>query len=389
MKNFVTFICFILLAAPLSAQEALQNVGIAKYAVLEATSRYTPVRDNPNDNAKRLTHLTPGTVLYADKKNENFFRVEFARDEYGWVNKNLVEVQAIINDRIISKIEKVKFDYDKNFTYIKVKSEMPTAYRTFDNDGLEVNLYDTVFNPSVIKSSNKPGSIKISTNPDGSMNIKYTSTRQLWDYDAYYDKDEFIFKIRNTPKINPRKPLKNLVIVVDPGHGGNEIGAVSKDGTREKDINLQLSKRLKKELEKGGARVYLTRKRDKYVDLYDRVDFAKEKEALILISMHQNSLPKGTPEGSRRGTGVYYYNNNAKKLAEIVQRQMVSDLKVPDDGVHYASFALNRPTSPISILIENLYIINPDECALLKSKKFQIKLAKSIRTGLEKYMISH
>ena len=89
------------------------------------------------------------------------------------------------------------------------------------------------------------------------------------------------------PFLWPR-PLAINTIIIDPGHGGKDPGAISPWGLREKDINLKVAKILKKELEKKGLLVYLTRDKDKFLSLEERVKFAKEKEADLFISIHAN-----------------------------------------------------------------------------------------------------
>ncbi|UCD55665.1 MAG: N-acetylmuramoyl-L-alanine amidase [Candidatus Omnitrophota bacterium] len=112
-----------------------------------------------------------------------------------------------------------------------------------------------------------------------------------------------------------KKTYQIKTIVIDPGHGGKNIGAVGKYGTKEKDIVLDISKRLKRNLEKQGLTVYLTRDRDKPVSLYKRTAFANGKNADLFISVHANA----SRYSRARGFEVYYLseatNDNARALA--------------------------------------------------------------------------
>ena len=87
------------------------------------------------------------------------------------------------------------------------------------------------------------------------------------------------------------------------------------------------------------------------------------------------------------GTGTYYFNNSAKPLAEAIKQNMIKATSFRDDGTNYASFALNRPTMPISVLVECGYIIKEDEAKKLANKKFQKIVAKAITKGVEDYLV--
>ena len=208
----------------------------------------------------------------------------------------------------------------------------------------------------------------------------------MFGYDISQDKKGYILNIRKSPKINKRRPLKGIRVVVDPGHGGDRSGACA-FGLKEKDINLQIAKKLRRELRRRGAKVYMTRTKDKDIDLYERVDFAKKKEADILLSIHQNSLPNPKYVDKKHGVGTYYYQKQSQPLAQSIQDSLLKATGFMDDKVNYASFALTRPTAQISVLIECGYIIYEPEAKKLADKKFQKIVAKAIVKGCEDYLI--
>ena len=95
----ILFLLVLLLANGAYAADTLKDVGIEKYAVLEVINDNTPLRKESNENAYRLTHLFKDAILFADKQNEKYYRVVLKDNEYVWVNKKLVEVQAIIPEK--------------------------------------------------------------------------------------------------------------------------------------------------------------------------------------------------------------------------------------------------------------------------------------------------
>ena len=186
-----------------------------------------------------------------------------------------------------------------------------------------------------------------------------------------------------------RKPFTNYIegkiIVIDPGHGGKECGSIGPTEIPEKDVNLKISKYLKDELIKAGAHVYMTRESDEYVDLYDRVEYAKKKNADVLISIHNNALSDGQNPYITHGTETYYFQPQAKILAQSVQKNLIAANGFNDLGVKYGSLVLTRPTDPVSILVEVGFMINPYEYEELLKPENQQKYAVGIKNGIVEY----
>ena len=382
-KIFFLISLFILTFSNAFAVENLKNVGIAKYALIEAKHDYTPVRVAPSENAKRFLQIRKGFVLYADKQNDDFYRIDLGEDTPFWLEKKYADVQAVINEKRIQKINKIEFDEDKERYKIFIPLYIQNAYSFKElSDGLEFKLYDVSCENLEIK--NKRGGFNIIPSKNSVLTIKYI-TPALFGYDVLPHKKGLVLQIRKIPKVNRKKPLKGIKIVLDAGHGGEEKG-VCAFGVEEKDVNLKISKQIKKAMKKRGAKVYMTRKRDKYVSLYDRVAFAQNKDADILLSIHQNSLPNPKDVINRHGVGTYYYNPQAYSLADSLQQELLKQTQFKDDGVNYASFALTRPTNPISVLVECGYLIDKNEMEKLTNKKFQKEFASAFAKGVENYL---
>ena len=365
------------------AIEDLENVGIAKYAVIEAKSDYSPIRVAPDVNAARFSHIRKGFVLYADKQNKDFYRVDLGLDKPFWIEKKYSDVQAVIENKHIVEIDEIKFSEDKDKYEIFIPANIQNAYSFKEvPDGLLFCLYDVKVKGLTIKD--KRGAFSVIPVDNNILKIKYI-TPALFGYDVIPHKKGLVVQIKKIPKINRKKPLKGIKVALDAGHGGLESG-VCANGLEEKDVNLKIAKQMKKALSKKGAKVYMTRKKDKYVPLYDRVAFANKKEADILISIHQNSLPNPKDVIYMHGAGTYYYNEQSKSLAQNIQKEVLKFSKFRDDGVNYASFALTRPTSPVSVLLECGYLIDKNEAQKLSDKKFQKGYSKAFADGVENYL---
>ena len=384
MKKWILFLALMTLQGVLAGE--LQDVGIAKYAVLEVLDDNTPLRLKDNENSTRLTHLFKNAVLFADKQNENYFRVELKENNFAWINKKFVEVQAIIPEKRFDNINKISFKSEKNSYKAIIQTDSQSAFVIKEEgNNLNFTLFDNRYDPILTKVSNKNQRFILNEKIDNELNLKYLNNKPLFGYDVEKTQDGYLLSIKKAPCINKTKPLSNITIVLDAGHGGCEKGATA-FGLEEKMINLQITKALKKELRKKGAKVYLTRKKDKQISLNERISFAKEKQSDILLSIHQNSLANPAEVNKKHGVGTYYYHPQAQPLAQKIQENLLNATNFQDDKVNFASFALTRPTSQISILIECGYIIHQEEAQKISNKKFQKIIAKAITKGCEEYL---
>ena len=366
--------------------QTLQDVGIAKYAVLEVTKDNTPLRERDSEEANRISHLFTNTVLFADKQNDNYFRVELKDGDFAYINKKNVEVQAIIPEKRFESISKIAYREEKKRYDLKIETPMLSAYKIIEKgNNLDFVLYDNRYDPFGVKIVNQSGRFYIPSIYDDNLSVNYTNDTPLFGYDILPYEKGYILSVKKAPKINRRKPLKGIRVVVDAGHGGCERGACAFN-LQEKDINLQIARILKRELRKRGAKVYMTRKKDKQIGLYERVNFARIKNADILLSIHQNSLPDPKYIDRKYGTGTYYYHEQSKPLAQKILQSLVEDTGFRNDGVNKRSFVLTRPTSQLSVLIECGYLIREQEAMKLKEKYFQKLVARAIVKGCENYL---
>jgi len=217
-------------------------------------------------------------------------------------------------------------------------------------------------------------------------------------------------------------------IVLDPGHGGKDPGAVGRIiGLQEKNIVLNITKKVKELLEKNlDVKVLLTRHDDRFVSLGDRTDFANNNQADIFVSIHCNAAYNTKASGSE----VYYlstaqthearaveamenevikfedqesisrytdldfilydmrqteYLNESSELSEMCQKQLVNTLSTKNNGVRQANFYVLRGAFMPAVLVEVAYLSNKYEEKKLLSKDFQEKAAKAIYTSIKQF----
>lgn len=226
----------------------------------------------------------------------------------------------------------------------------------------------------------------------------------------------------------PIKPnLSRKVIVIDPGHGGKDAGAVGHKGYREKVVVLQLSKKLRDILVKRGYTVYMTRNRDNFVELRQRTHFANKKKADLFLSIHANSVPK---KNWKKAQGIETYflstNNSARakrvaaienvdigrmdkggmndalhlmnrekifasnKLAIDTQQNMLASLRekyadVRGNGVRSGPFWVLVGAQMPAVLIELGFISHPTEAVNMVNHRYQQVQAIGIANGVDRY----
>ncbi len=233
-----------------------------------------------------------------------------------------------------------------------------------------------------------------------------------------------IIKTSNHRK-NTHIKKNNLIIVIDPGHGGKDPGGIGYNKRQEKKVTLAVGKDLYYELKNRGYKVYLTRNKDYFVTLRNRTKFANRKRANLFISIHCNISPRSSktmgittyflsPARTARAERVARLENSAignlrtttqqvvlnflnrkkiiqsDKFAIDVQKNALYSLrknynKIKDGGVREAPFWVLVGTQMPAILVELGFLTNPLESARLYSKQYQKVLAKGIANGVDSY----
>ncbi|YCM45899.1 N-acetylmuramoyl-L-alanine amidase [Verrucomicrobiaceae bacterium 227] len=173
---------------------------------------------------------------------------------------------------------------------------------------------------------------------------------------------------------------RSLRVVLDPGHGGRDRGAVW-GGIRESDLNIKVATRAESYLKARGYKVVLTRRSDVYVSLSRRAQISNQYSNSIFISIHFNA----TKYTSVRGAETYYAGTRGRYLAQAIQKEMVSKLKVRNRGTRYRRFTVLRQTSSPAVLVECGFISNSSERSRCVTSSYQSLAAQAIVAGVEKY----
>lgn len=183
-----------------------------------------------------------------------------------------------------------------------------------------------------------------------------------------------------TPAATTKVPKGTRKVVIDAGHGGSDYGAI-RNGINEKDITLDVAKRVEALLKKEGYAVKMTRTSDVYVSLQGRCDISNAYDPDIFVSIHVNSSVR--PEIT--GIETHYYHQESMSLAQTLHSSLASNINSKNRGLFKSKFyVINHTTAP-SILMEIGFISNDGERAQLVSEKRKQDTAKAIAEGVKNY----
>ena len=335
----------------------------AKTAAISPKTYYVNVNSlkvmaSSSRNAKVLITLKKGTsVTYLSEKT-SWGKIKTTSGITGWVaNRDLSTTKPKATNSTKPKVETVSTDKIQYVTSetLNIREEGNASANTVGvalrGDALTVTQ----------TGSNGWGQVLTEDGLAGWVNLSYLSDS------------------------TPTNGLDGKVIVLDPGHGGTDPGALGKEN-KEKDLTLSTAKKLKAKLEAAGATVYMTRTGDTYPSLDARVAYSKKMKADIFISIHINS-------GSKTANGIetYYWSSskNEKKLATYVQNEVIDSTGLDSRGVKTANYrVIGTTTTTQSILVELGFISNPDEEQIIETSSFQNDAATGIVNGLEAYFES-
>ncbi len=344
---------------------------------------------------------------------EIYFPVPLITNILGIYLERLIFLNKIEEIPVIDKIDLVTRG---DSTVIRFSWQKPVGFDVQFSPQMTIIELDGMYNE---KSKIKPkGAIK-------SFNLfpykTYTRLElNLSDINACLERpNEIVFYKKVTRQVR--------IVVLDPGHGGIDPGAVGKNGLYEKDANLDIAKILKKLLEDSlKIKVLMTRDKDQYLSLKARTNFANRNSADIFISIHCNAAPRNRIAG---GFETYFLSEartneertvaamenaslmfdeetktsgdinfilydlaqsvfleESNNLAEAIQTNAERLLNIAARGVSQAGFYVLRGTFMPAVLVESAFISNPEEEKLLRKKDFKEKIAYAIFCGLRDFI---
>ncbi len=196
-------------------------------------------------------------------------------------------------------------------------------------------------------------------------------------------------------------PVAHATIVLDPGHGGTEPGAIAASGLREADVNLAVARHTRTALEAAGVSVVVTRTGDYDVNLSPRAEIARALDAAAFVSIHHNAEPDGPYAGPGAETYYQIASPDSKRLAGLVYEEVVeafaayeiawvadtdagAKYRRGERGDYYA--VLRLPRDVVSVLVEAAFVSNPPEAELVSRPDVQRTEGEAIARGILRYL---
>lgn len=394
-------------------------------------SNNKPIELNYKLNKKELIVTVNNATLNVKKENKEEKITENSTKNLNTSNSAIASISAEEN-KIIVKFNKdyakqdIKFNSFKNKNNFENIFDIKGDYKAIDETVLDIDGID-----KIIATQNGTNMVRLriinKSNPKFTQNL--TKRELVITFDSLLQSNNTNDKIvKNSSKVTTPIKSINKTIVIDAGHGNDDVGAVGPRKEYEKVVNLNVAKYLASILKQRGYKVFLTRNTDTFIKVMDRTILANEKNADLFLSIHSNSVPKEkanevtgietfflSPARSERAkrvaaaenkTDIREMNESTKdtfletlnrpritashKLAIDVQAGVLQSARtkyrdVNDSGVREGPFWVLVGAQMPSILVEVGYISHPTESKRLYDKDYQQILANGIANGIDSY----
>ncbi|WP_067727310.1 N-acetylmuramoyl-L-alanine amidase [Oceanobacillus damuensis] len=342
------FTAFIFLCA-LGTEQAYANEGVIEGSNLN-------IRSGPGTEYESIGQAETGETYQVVQQADGWVEIELEK-ETGWVSAEFITInETASTDSTVpledSDISSITIQYDN--TQLRDGPSTEHAIVHFAEKGTEYEVVSTSGEWYEIRNGELTG---------------------------------FVLKelVETAENNSTYKGFKNKTIVIDAGHGGRDVGAVSDTDAYEKDITYVTAKELEKQLQYLGADVLLTREQDEFVSLTSRVTYSNLVDSDAFISLHYNSVPE-LPEVT--GIETFYYSKQNEKMANYIHNGIISATDETDRGSHEGDLLVLRLNLKPSVLIELGFMSNPESDVLLQTNAYQKKLVSGIVDGLNKYFHS-
>jgi N-acetylmuramoyl-L-alanine amidase len=365
---------------------------------LLTTEPRTDIRIGPTREHRRVTVLPPGITIWADDFSQGFYRVALTSSLQAWVEQSHVRPldRSVPRPPVQDVADYAMSGIDAG-TILSLEIPSPIAYRVTQHlevPALTLDLYG--------------------------VRLAEVGTRQfpedpcVWAVEAVQVADDWArlnihltFKQHRGWRVVQsdghlqmlvRRPyygasLAGKVIVIDPGHGGSDSGAVGPTGVREKDVNLRIALRLERLLIEQGAIPRLLRRSDVAIgppgcnqrqELEARLAASEHPDSDFFLSIHNNAVGSGN-RASAYGTETYYWTPMSALPARLMQKHLCAHLKTKNRLVAWQQFYVMRWGDVPRVLVECAYVSNRAEEARMRTDAFTESAARALMAGLQEF----
>lgn len=357
--------------------------------IAEVTVQSGTTRTGPSTSYSRLTPLPLGTQAAVTGREANWYRLDYGV----WIRDTDVAVRpGAVPPR--SLIRSIQSRQGHGWTEVLFPLQRPVPISVEQGDDtFTLTLHNTTAQTDTIFVDADPLIRRLDWTQPTPDQVRYTlhlTTNQQWGYTLRYEGTTLVLALRHPPTLaSTSRPLEGISILLDPGHGGEELGAQGPTGYPEKDVNLVVSRLLRDELIERGATVSMTRDEDVAMSLGDRMEQIRQLAPTVALSIHYNALPDNGDAINTAGVGMFWYHPQAHDLSVFLHDYLTETLDRPSYGVFWNNLALTRPATAPSVLLELGFMINPTEFEWIVDGDEQQKLARAIADGLVAWFQHH
>ena len=329
------------------------------------TSGGLKLRETQDENSKVLLTIPNGELFYLiEEVNDKNLKVRYL-DKEGYVDSDSTNYAIDLIQETLNKQAGLPTTIDSNKMFVTKLKETPI----YSTSNVTSELIGSVDKGTQFAYEDRDGDFyKI---PIGNGKFGYIPYWLVTTNFSAIETDETI-----------PQGIKNAIIVIDPGHGGDDPGAVVNFSDKhEADHTLTTALLVKKELEAMGAKVFLTRTNDSSVSLSERADISNKNNADAFISIHFDSAE----DSSLSGTTTYYFSEKSENLSQTVNKYLARNLPLKNQGSRFQNFMVLRDNARPSILLELGYLNNQGDNKVISSEEYQQNIAKSIANALKEY----
>ncbi|RCW51969.1 N-acetylmuramoyl-L-alanine amidase [Paenibacillus prosopidis] len=303
--------------------------------------------------------------------------VTVSNEEFGWLRIKSDRVSGWVAGYYLKKVEGNVVT--ASATDDSVQKSSAATQATVLVDALRIRA-GAGLNYNILGYLKKGEAVTIMDNREGWVGIQTPDGQFGWVSDRYIVKDAIQTVAVSSGK---SKGLKGKVIVIDPGHGGDDPGAIgTKYESNEKKLNLSTSLYLEDELRSRGARVLMTRTKDEEKpELSHRVKISESAGADAFVSIHYNSS-----ENNTSGILTFYYSETKDRpLARAIENRLADGIGLKSNGISFGNLHVLRENDTVSSLVELGFLTNSKDESIVRGSDYQKKAAKAIANGLEDY----
>lgn len=395
------------------------------------------IRQDPATDAKSLVKLEFGDQLHVLNRKSDWLYVRNKNNVEGWIPQWLLDNPFLPNEKDIAGMADkeltllqspeanaetlvtipketyftinregdgwTRVHYDNTYGFIPTKAirfaplaDMEAAAKAKEAEPVDQTLIVRVTDQGFFDSPSIYGTVLYS--PPYGQNLKYIDTTiDNLGNEWYLAQDgngirgyiesritAFASDSKNHTVETKAKSLADATILLDPGHGGTDVGALPEaTAIQEKAVTLQTALAVKSKLEEQGAKVIMTRDKDTWVDLNDRVTMSNDQEVDAFISIHYDA----STDTSWNGFTTYYFHESDYDLA-VTMSHSLSNLPLANNGAKFGNYQVIRENHHPALLLELGYLTNTNDLQTLQKADFNKQVADNIAQGLDNYFSS-